>query len=187
VTDYLEMEVLGKTLDDAAGEAFDKIGKELGLPYPAGPHVDRLAQQGEAIFDFPEPRIQELDFSFSGLKTAVKYFLEAQVAADPTFLDKHLADMCASIQDRIVSILLNKLTTAAEQTGITTLAIGGGVSANSGLRRAFQMLGEERGWETFIPPFEFCTDNAAMIGVTGYYKYLAGDFVGQDVVATARL
>ena len=187
VRDHLDMEILGSTLDDAAGEAFDKIGKEMGLPYPAGPVVDRYAQEGEARFSFPEPQIPGLDFSFSGLKTAVKYFLEKESKGDPDFVKQNLADLCASVQDRIVSILLNKLEVAAEETGITEIAISGGVSANSGLRREFERLGKQKGWKTYIPAFQYCTDNAGMIAVAAYYKYLAGEFAGQEVVAKARL
>ena len=187
VRDYLDMEVLGSTIDDAAGEAFDKTGKIIGLPYPAGPHIDRLAREGEARFEFTEPQIEGLDFSFSGLKTSILYFLKKQVKADPDFVKDNLADICASVQARIVSILLNKLRTAAEQTGITEVAIAGGVSANSGLRNGLTQLGEELGWRTYIPRFEYCTDNAAMIAVAGYYEYRAGNFVGQDVVPSARL
>lgn len=187
VRDYLEMDILGHTLDDAAGEAFDKIGKEMGLPYPAGPHIDRLAQTGTARFSFPEPQIPELNFSFSGLKTAVKYFLEKEINNNPDFVQNNLADLCASVQDRIVSILINKLQKAAEQTGIREVAISGGVSANSGLRKAFAETGAELGWNTYIPAFQYCTDNAGMIGVAGYFKYLAGDFATQEVTAKARL
>lgn len=187
VRDYLHMEVLGTTLDDAAGEAFDKIGKEMGLPYPAGPAIDRLARQGKPVFDFPEPQIDGLDFSFSGLKTNVKYFLEGKEREDPGFIERHLADLCASVQERIVSILLNKLETAVARTGITEVAIGGGVSANSSLREALGARGRRLGWRTHIPAFAFCTDNAAMIGITAYYKFLAGEFSNQQVTAAARL
>lgn len=187
VRDHLDMETIGTTLDDAAGEAFDKIGKELGLPYPAGPHIDRLAKEGKAVFSFPEPRIPNLDFSFSGLKTAVKYFLNRQLKEDENFVKNRLADICASVQSRIVTILLNKLVLATAQTGIQTVAIGGGVSANSELRAAFTKLGQINTWDTYIPAFDYCTDNAAMIGVTAYYKYQAGQFVDQDVVASARV
>lgn len=187
VKDFQKMEILGKSLDDAAGEAFDKIGKEMGLPYPAGPHIDRLAEIGKPVFSFPEPKVPHLDFSFSGLKTAVKYFLEKQLIDNPDFIQKNKHDLCASIQDRIVSILLNKLYKATKEYDINQIAIAGGVSANSGLRAAFIELGKENGWDTFIPAFEYCTDNAGMIGITAYYKYLANDFVGQEVVASARV
>ncbi|MCB0519163.1 MAG: tRNA (adenosine(37)-N6)-threonylcarbamoyltransferase complex transferase subunit TsaD [Lewinellaceae bacterium] len=187
VKDYLVMELLGETLDDAAGEAFDKTGKMLGLDYPAGPIIDQLAQQGQPVFDFPEPQVKGLDFSFSGLKTAILYFLRDQSRADPGFIQNNLADICASVQERITSILLKKLKAAALQTGIREIAIAGGVSANSGLRKGLENMGQAEGWNTYIPKFEYCTDNAAMIAVTGYYKYLKGDFAGQDVVPTARM
>lgn len=187
VKDYLDMEVIGSTIDDAAGEAFDKTGKLLGLEYPAGPIIDKLAKSGQAVFQFPEPKIPNLDFSFSGLKTAILYFLKKGLKENPDFIKSNLADICASVQYRIVSILMNKLKKAAEQTGITEIAIAGGVSANSALRKAIQTTGDELGWNTYIPAFQFCTDNAAMIAVTGYYKYLNGEFVGQDIEPTARL
>lgn len=187
VRGYLNMEVLGSTLDDAAGEAFDKTGKLLGLDYPAGPIIDQLARQGKPVFDFPEPKIPGLDFSFSGLKTAILYFLRDQVKDDPGFIQKNLADICASVQQRIVTILLSKLRKAARKTGVREIAIAGGVSANSGLRTALEQMGRKEGWNTYIPRFEFCTDNAAMIALAGYYKYLAGEFTTQDVVPDARL
>jgi N6-L-threonylcarbamoyladenine synthase len=183
----LQMEVIGETLDDAAGEAFDKSAKLLGLPYPGGPLIDKYARDGNpARFTFPEPQIPGLNFSFSGLKTAFLYFLQDHIATDPGFVRDNLNDICASIQARIISILLNKLKKAARQTGIRDLCIAGGVSANSGLRTAFRELGKAEGWNTFIPPFEYCTDNAAMIAITGYYKYLAGDFADLSVSASAR-
>lgn len=186
VRDYLDMEVLGSTIDDAAGEAFDKTGKLLGLDYPAGPRIDRLAQQGTPRFDFPEPQIPELDFSFSGLKTSILYFLKKEMAANPDFIQENLADICASVQARIVSILMRKMEKAAQQTGIREIAIAGGVSANSALRKALEMSGKEHGWRTYIPRFEYCTDNAAMIALTGYYKHLRGEFVGQEAAPVAR-
>jgi len=186
VRDYLDMEVIGRTLDDAAGEAFDKTGKLLGLDYPAGPHIDRLAQQGEARFEFPEPRIEGLDFSFSGLKTSILYFLKRNLKKDPQFIEKNIADISASVQQRIVSILMNKLEQAAEKTGIREVAVAGGVSANSELRRNMEQRGKALGWNTFIPKFEYCTDNAAMIAVTGYYKFLKGEFTGHGVEPVAR-
>jgi N6-L-threonylcarbamoyladenine synthase len=183
----LKMEVIGETLDDAAGEAFDKSAKLLGLPYPGGPLIDKYARQGNpASFSFPEPQIPGLNFSFSGLKTAILYFLQHHTAKDPAFIGAHLPDICASIQGRIVSILLNKLRRAARETGITDLCIAGGVSANSGLRSAFTQMGRAEGWNTFIPPFEYCTDNAAMIAITGHYKYLQNDFAPLSVSASAR-
>ena len=186
VKDPLNMEVLGHTLDDAAGEAFDKTGKLLGLDYPAGPLIDKLARQGTPRFPFPRPQIPGLDFSFSGLKTAILYFLRQALEKDPEFITKNLADICASVQSRIVSILINKLSQAAETTGIREIAIAGGVSANSGLRAALEKTGKEKGWNTYVPKFEYCTDNAAMIAVTGYYKYLKKDFVSQEVAPVAR-
>jgi N6-L-threonylcarbamoyladenine synthase len=183
----LKMEVIGETLDDAAGEAFDKSAKLLGLPYPGGPLIDKYAREGNpARFSFPEPQIPGLNFSFSGLKTAILYFLQHHTAQDPAFIESNLPDICASIQGRIVSILLNKLRRAARETGITDLCIAGGVSANSGLRSAFTGMGRTEGWNTFIPPFEYCTDNAAMIAITGHYKYLQNDFAALSVSASAR-
>ena len=182
----LEMQIIGTTIDDAAGEAFDKTGKLLGLDYPAGPVIDRLAKEGTAVYQFTEPQLPNLDFSFSGLKTNILQFLQKNVRKNPTFISDNLNDICASVQDRIVSILMNKLTKASEQTGIKQIAIAGGVSANSGLRSALQDIGTKNGWEVFIPQFQYCTDNAAMIAMTAYYKYLAADFVGQDITPLAR-
>lgn len=187
VNSHLEMEVIGKTIDDAAGEAFDKTGKIMGLDYPAGPIIDQLASKGEVKFKFPEPKIPGLDFSFSGLKTAILYFLKKELKTNPNFLKEEMNHICASVQARIVSILLNKLEKAVKETGIKTVAIAGGVSANSGLRKSLQEKGLQEGWETFIPRFEYCTDNAAMIGVTAYYKYLKGEFSTQSVAPMARL
>lgn len=186
VTDHLEMEQLGSTIDDAAGEAFDKTGKLLGLDYPAGPLIDKYAQLGKPVFEFTEPKVGELDFSFSGLKTAILYFLRKKIKENPNFIEENLNDICASVQYRIVSILLKKLKVAAQKTGIKHLAIAGGVSANSALRNGLEEMGKEMEWETYIPRFEYCTDNAAMIAVTGYFKYLKKEFVGQDVVPVAR-
>ncbi|TAK37455.1 MAG: tRNA (adenosine(37)-N6)-threonylcarbamoyltransferase complex transferase subunit TsaD [Saprospiraceae bacterium] len=187
IRDFLDMEVLGRTLDDAAGEAFDKTGKLLGLDYPAGPEVDKWAQLGQPLFEFPEPKVPGLDFSFSGLKTSILYFLQDAIKENPQFITENMAGICTSVQQRIVSILLKKLRKAAQQTGIREIAISGGVSANSGLRRELEKLGREEGWNTYIPKIEYCTDNAAMIAVTGYYKFLKGEFAGQDVTASARL
>jgi N6-L-threonylcarbamoyladenine synthase len=186
VRDYLDMEIIGQTIDDAAGEAFDKTGKMLGLDYPAGPIIDRLAKEGKPVFKFPEPKIEGLDFSFSGLKTSILYFLKKQVAENPNFIAENLSDICASVQERIVSILINKLLKAAEQTGIKAVALAGGVSANSGLRNALQKTAEEQGWQAYIPKFEYCTDNAAMIGITAYYKYLQQDFAALNIAPLAR-
>ena len=196
----LKMKVLGETIDDAAGEAFDKTAKLLGLPYPGGPLIDKYAQLGNArLFQFPEPQIPDLNFSFSGLKTSILYFLrnagkslvykEDFLASDEeqkNFIAENLNDICASIQNRIVSILLNKLKKASLQTGIKTICLAGGVSANSGLRRSFLEMGEKYKWNTFIPAFEYCTDNAAMISITAYYKYLNTDFTNLNAVPSAR-
>ena len=181
------MKVIGETLDDAAGEAFDKSAKLLGLPYPGGPLIDKYAQQGNPKrFVFAEPQIEGLDFSFSGLKTSVLYFLQKETKQDPGFVENNLADICASLQNRIVTILLKKLKKAALQTGISQLCIAGGVSANSGLRQGLRELCLQEKWKAFIPPFEYCTDNAAMIAMTAYYKYLNKDFVDLSVTASAR-
>lgn len=183
----LSLKVIGETMDDAAGEAFDKSAKLLGLPYPGGPLIDKYAQSGNPTrFKFPEPQITGLNFSFSGLKTAILYFLQENTAANPRFIEENLADICASIQHRIVSILLNKLKAAAVTTGIDQLCIAGGVSANSGLRKAFTELGQKNNWQTFIPAFQYCTDNAAMIALTGYYKFIEEEFVDLGVSPTAR-
>ena len=188
VKNYFDMEVLGSTIDDAAGEAFDKTAKILGLPYPGGPLVDKYAQAGNPhAFSFPEPQIPDLNFSFSGLKTSILYFINKGVQQNPNFIQEHLEDICASVQNRIITILLAKLTKAAKLNGISQVAIAGGVSANSGLRKALQELAEQQNWEVFIPKFEYCTDNAAMIAIAGYYKFLATDFVGQDVAPLARM
>ncbi|MGJ1363420.1 tRNA (adenosine(37)-N6)-threonylcarbamoyltransferase complex transferase subunit TsaD [Sphingobacterium spiritivorum] len=188
VKDYFDMELLGETLDDAAGEAFDKTAKILQLPYPGGPLVDKYAQEGNPdAFSLPEPQIADLNFSFSGLKTAILYLVQKHEKENPDFLQENLKDVCASVQARIVSILLNKVKKAAKQTGIKDIAIAGGVSANSGLRRALLAMGERYKWNVFIPKFEYCTDNAAMIAIAGYHKYLKQDFVGQEVAPLARL
>jgi N6-L-threonylcarbamoyladenine synthase len=182
-----DLQVIGETIDDAAGEAFDKTAKLLGLPYPGGPLVDKYAQQGNAsAFKFAEPQIPGLDFSFSGLKTSVLYFLQARLKEDEHFVEKHLNDLCASVQATIVTILMKKLKKAVLQTGIKNVCIAGGVSANSGLRNAMKEWGEKYHWQTYIPRFEYCTDNAAMIAITAYYKYLQNEFVGLDVSPTAR-
>lgn len=186
VRDFLDMEVLGQTQDDAAGEAFDKSGKLLGLGYPAGPLIDRHAREGQAKFPFPEPSMPGLDFSFSGLKTSILYFLKKETAANPAFIAENLNDICASIQSTIVTILLKKLRKAARETGIREIAIAGGVSANSGLRETLELWGQQENWNTYVPAFQYCTDNAGMIGVTGYYKFLAGEFCGQDAAPFAR-
>lgn len=183
----LKMTVIGETMDDAAGEAFDKSAKILGLPYPGGPLIDKYAREGNPDrFAFPEPKIPGLNFSFSGLKTAILYFLQENTAADPQFVEKNLPDICASIQHRIITILMNKLKKAAIQTGVKDICIAGGVSANSGLRKTLEQWGQRFKWNTYIPAFQYCTDNAAMIAMTAYYKYQAGDFSDLRVEPTAR-
>jgi len=187
VKSHSKMEILGSTLDDAAGEAFDKAGKMLGLPYPAGPVIDKLAKEGEVVYDFPEPKIPGLDFSFSGLKTAFRYFLRDHVKEDPNFIEKNLQNICASIQQRIVTILLNKVEKAAANTGITQIAIAGGVSANQGLRAELTKRAEQLGWQIYIPELAYCTDNAAMIAISAYHKYLESDFSDHSIGPEARL
>ena len=183
----LDMEVIGETIDDAAGEAFDKSAKMLGLPYPGGPLIDRHAAEGDPDrFSFAEPKIPGLDFSFSGVKTSVLYFLQDALKRDPDFVTKNLADLCASIQQRIVSILVGKLKRAALQTGITDVCLAGGVAANRGLRKSFEETGLKMGWRTFIPAFEHCTDNAAMIALTAFHKYREGLYAPLDSTASAR-
>ena len=180
----LDLEVIGETIDDAAGEAFDKTAKLLGLPYPGGPLIDQYAKTGNPqAFRFAEPQIPELNFSFSGLKTSVLYFLQKQ---SPDFIQNHLHDLCASVQYTIVNILIKKLKKAVQQTGIRQVCIAGGVSANSGLREALKEAGQKHGWQTFIPAFEYCTDNAAMIAITAYHKYLQREFIDLDASPTAR-
>ncbi len=182
-----DLEVIGETIDDAAGEAFDKSAKMLGLPYPGGPLIDQYAKAGNPErFVFAEPQVENLNFSFSGLKTSVLYFLQKEIKKDEKFIENNLADLCASIQNVIVRILLNKFKKASLQTGITNICLAGGVSANSGLRKGLEAMGKKYDWNVFIPSFEYCTDNAAMIAITGYYKYLAGDFADLSVSATAR-
>lgn len=188
VKDYFDMEIVGETLDDAAGEAFDKTAKILNLPYPGGPLVDRYAKEGNPkAFKFPEPQIKGLNYSFSGLKTSILYFIRAQERENPNFTLENLNDICASVQYSIVNILLNKLKKAAAQYGIKEIAIAGGVSANSGLRLALQSMADQLNWNVYIPAFEYCTDNAAMIAIAGHYKFLKGDFVGQDVAPLSRM
>ena len=183
----LQQEVIGRTVDDAAGEAFDKSGKLLGLPYPAGPEIDRLAASGTPTLNFAQPDPGGLDFSFSGLKTSILYTLQRRAKEDPDYVRTHLNDICASIQQAIIDTLMTKLVAAAEQTGLTQVALAGGVSANRGLRQRLTEEGTTRGWTTFVPRPEYCTDNAAMIGVTATFKYAAGQFTGQDVAPAARL
>lgn len=188
VRDYFDMEILGQTLDDAAGEAFDKAAKILGLPYPGGPLIDKYAREGNPDrFKFPISSVEGYNFSFSGLKTSILYFLQKEVAKDPNFITNNLHDICASYQSTIIQTLFKKLVLACQSTGIKDVAIAGGVSANSLLRSELNRIGQQEGWNTFIPPFEFCTDNAAMIAIGGYYKYLKGDFASQSIVADPRL
>lgn len=188
VTDYLDMKVIGETRDDAAGEAFDKAAKIMGFPYPGGPLIDKYAQDGnEMAFHFPHPQISGYDFSFSGLKTSFLYFIRDKVKVDNDFIEKNKADICASLQKTIVDILLAKLKKASAETGIKQIAIAGGVSANSGLRNGVMKLKDESGWNVSIPKLEYCTDNAAMIAIAGYYKYLGKYFAGQNIAPLARM
>lgn len=187
VKDYLDMEVIGVTTDDAAGEAFDKTAKILGLPYPGGPLIDKYAVGGDPKrFKFPEPKIPGYDFSFSGLKTAILYFIQEQTALNPNFVQENLNDVCASIQERIVSILMNKLKKAAKETGVSTIAIAGGVSANSGLRWAANDLARRHRWKLHIPEFQYCTDNAGMIAIAAHHLYLKNEFAPLNVAASSR-
>ncbi|WP_058103292.1 tRNA (adenosine(37)-N6)-threonylcarbamoyltransferase complex transferase subunit TsaD [Maribacter dokdonensis] len=187
VNDFFNMKIIGQTLDDAVGEAFDKSAKILGLPYPGGPLIDKYAATGDPHkFDFPIPNVKDLDFSFSGLKTNILYFIQKQTKADPDFIKNNLEDICASIQYTIITILMKKLKKAVKQTGIKEIAIGGGVSANSGIRNILTEAQTKYGWNTYIPKFEFCTDNAAMIGIVGYLKYKNEKFSDQYVTAKAR-
>ena len=182
------MEVIGETIDDAVGEAYDKSGKILGLGYPAGPEIDKRAQLGNPkAYKFTKPRVDGLNFSFSGLKTGILYFVQREVKANPNFIEENLNDICASIQYTIVGILMDKLKLAVKQTSITHIAIGGGVSANSGIRKALKDAEQKFDWTTYVPKFEYTTDNAAMIAIVGYLKYLENDFSGFDVMASARL
>jgi len=183
----LKLEIIGETIDDAAGEAFDKTAKMLGLPYPGGPLIDKHAQNGNPkAFKFAEPQIPGLNFSFSGLKTSILYFLRDEKLKDENFIEKNIDDLCASVQFTIINILMKKLKKATEQTGIKQVCIAGGVSANKGLRNALKEYGEKYNWQTFIPAFEYCTDNAAMIAITAYYKFLEKDFADLSVTASAR-
>jgi N6-L-threonylcarbamoyladenine synthase len=184
---HLDMEVLGETVDDAAGEAFDKVAKMLGLPYPGGPMVDKNAKLGDPKrFTFPITDMKGYDFSFSGIKTAVLYFLQNEKKNDPDFAEKNMNDICASVQYTIIRMLMNKLQRAANELQIKHVGIAGGVSANSGLRQALTEVGEKNGWQVYIPKFEYCTDNAAMIGITAHYKYLKGEFADITVTPSAR-
>ncbi|MFT4032126.1 MAG: tRNA (adenosine(37)-N6)-threonylcarbamoyltransferase complex transferase subunit TsaD [Siphonobacter sp.] len=188
VRDYLDMEVIGETQDDAVGEAFDKTAKLLNLPYPGGPLIDRYAQQGDSNrFPFPMVDTPGLTYSFSGIKTAILYFLKKETAQNSTFIEENLTDICASVQATLVKILLTKLKRAARETGIQEIAIAGGVSANSGLRSELLRTGEQLRWNVYIPKFEYCTDNAAMIAIAGYHKALRGDFCPQTVSPLPRM
>ena len=187
VKDYFKMEVIGQTIDDAVGEAFDKSAKILGFPYPGGPLIDKYSKTGNPkAYKFTKPKVDGLDFSFSGLKTAVLYFVQKQVKENPDFIEQNRDDICASIQYTIIEILMDKLKKAVKQTGIKEVAIGGGVSANSGIRKALMEAEKKYGWKTYVPKFEYTTDNAAMIGIVGYYKYLNGEFTDLSVTAQAR-
>ena len=188
VNDFFDMEIIGETTDDAVGEAFDKSAKILGLPYPGGPLIDKYAQLGNPkAFSFTKPKVPGLDFSFSGLKTAILYFIQKETTKNPEFIAQHRDDICASIQNTIIEILMDKLKMAVETTGIKQIAIGGGVSANSGIRTTLKLAEEKYGWKTFIPKFEYTTDNAAMIGIVGYQKFLSKNFETSDVVSKARI
>ena len=187
VDDPLHFEILGQTIDDAVGEAFDKCSKMMGLGYPGGPIIDRLAKQGDPDrFKFAKPRIPGLDYSFSGIKTSLLYFVRDEIAKDPEFMEKNKEDICASFQKTLIDILMDKLIKASRQTGIKEIAIGGGVSANSGLRDRITEEGRRRGWNTYLPEFKFTTDNAAMIAIAGYYHYKAGERASLDVAPVSR-
>ncbi len=187
VKSHYDFEIIGQTIDDAAGEAFDKAAKIMGLPYPGGPLIDKYAQKGNPEkFPFPHPKIPDLDYSFSGLKTSILYFIRDELKKDKNFIKNNKYDLCASIQYTIVEILMNKLKKASLQTGIKQIAIAGGVSANSSLRKALNEEEKKLGWQIFIPPFEYCTDNAAMIAIAGYYKYIGKDFASQDATPFTR-
>ncbi len=188
VDNYFEMTVIGETTDDAVGEAFDKSAKILGLPYPGGPLIDKYAQLGNPkAFAFTKPKVPGLDFSFSGLKTAILYFIQKKKLENPNFVDENLNDICASIQHTIIEILMDKIKLAVKETGIKQIAIGGGVSANSGIRNTLKETENKYGWKTFIPKFEYTTDNAAMIGIVGYQKFLSQKFETSSVVSKARI
>jgi len=188
IRDYFDMEILGQTIDDAAGEAFDKAAKIMGLPYPGGPLIDRYAKEGDRKrFPFPISNLKEYNYTFSGLKTSLLYFLKKEVEKDPDFIEKNRNDICASYQSTIIQSLFKKLIQATRDHDIKYVAIAGGVSANSLLRSELERIGRREGWETYIPPFQYCTDNAGMIAIAGHYKYLAGDFADQDITPNARL
>ncbi len=188
VNSFFELKILGETTDDAVGEAFDKTAKILGFSYPGGPFIDKYAQQGNPkAYTFTKPKVEGLDFSFSGLKTQILYFIQKKTQENPNFIEENKADICASIQYTIIRILMDKLQVAVLQTGIKQIAIGGGVSANSGIRNALKEAEKKYGWKTFIPKFEYTTDNAAMIGIVGYYKFMESFFSDSSVVSKARI
>jgi N6-L-threonylcarbamoyladenine synthase len=188
VNDFFNMEIIGETTDDAVGEAFDKTAKILGFPYPGGPLIDQFAKEGNPKkYSFTKPKVPNLDFSFSGLKTQILYFVQKNVLENPNFIEEHKNDICASVQHIIIEILMEKLKMAVAQTGITQIAIGGGVSANTGIRKTLKEAESKYGWKTFIPKFEYTTDNAAMIGIVGYHKFLHDKFVNQSIVSKARI
>lgn len=188
VNSFFDMEILGETTDDAVGEAYDKTAKLLGFPYPGGPLIDKHAQLGNPkAYAFTKPKVDGLDFSFSGLKTQIMYFLQKNTKENPNFIQENIKDICASIQYTIVSILMDKIKKAIDQTGIIQVAIGGGVSANKGIRKALEDSETNKGWKVFIPKFEYTTDNAAMIGIVGYYKYLDQQFADATVVSKPRI
>jgi N6-L-threonylcarbamoyladenine synthase len=188
VKDYLDMEVIGETQDDAVGEAFDKAAKIMGFPYPGGPLIDRYAQEGNPnAFIFPDTAMQGLNFSFSGIKTAFLYFIRDRLAEDPSFIESNRNDICASLQAHLITMLMQKLKRAAHETGIKQIAIAGGVAANSGLRNAIREAADKNRWKIFIPDFEYCTDNAAMVAIAAHYKYIQGKFTSMDVAPIANL
>ena len=181
------MEIIGSTIDDAAGEAFDKAGKMMGLPYPAGPHIDKRAKEGNAVFSFAKPQVDGYNYSFSGLKTSILYFLKKQVKENPNFINENLNDLCASIQQTIIDILLTKLEKAIDDLGIKEIAIAGGVSANSGLREQVSKLAKKKGGNVYIPQFQYCTDNAGMIGMAAHFKFIKGEFASFNMTPDPRM
>ena len=188
VTSFFNLEIIGETTDDAVGEAFDKSAKILGLPYPGGPLIDQFAKEGNPkAFSFTKPKVEGLNFSFSGLKTQILYFVQKNMASNPNFIKENKADICASIQHTIIEILMDKIKLAVKETGIKQIAIGGGVSANSGIRTTLKEAEKKYGWKTFIPKFEYTTDNAAMIGIVGYYNFLEQNFSSTNIVSKARI